>query len=131
MGKAETRSRMPPPEKERRKQTPPKSSHAVGFKDGSVRDSTVVSKIDLPNFRISDTLYKPVWMAQLRNGSHTVFCHLLTVVEDKGTGNSKMYNTETLAMRVAQRTASMLRVQRISEVDDKIFVNLAIIGAVR
>ena len=42
-----------------------------------------------------------------------------------------MYDTEALAIRVAQRTASMLRVQRISDVDDKIFVHLAITGAIR
>ena len=40
-----------------------------------------------------------------------------------------MYDTEALAVRVAQRTASMLRDHRISNVGDKIFVNLAITGA--
>ena len=41
-----------------------------------------------------------------------------------------MYDTEALAVRVAQRTASMLRNHRISNVGDKIFVNLAITGAI-
>ena len=35
-------------------------------------DSTVESKSDLPNFRPSDTLLKPVWVALLRDGSHSV-----------------------------------------------------------
>lgn len=60
MRKAETRARMPRQWKESRKQTPPKSNHAVGFKDGLARDSTGASKIDWHNFRIPDTLLKPV-----------------------------------------------------------------------
>lgn len=58
MGKAETRARMPRQSKESRKQTAPKSNHAGGFKDGLARDSTIASKIDWHNFRISDILIK-------------------------------------------------------------------------
>ena len=58
MGKAETRALMPRQRKESRKQTPPKSNPAVGFKDGLARDSTGAPKSNLPIFRISDRLYK-------------------------------------------------------------------------
>ena len=43
-----------------RKESKHKSSRAIGFKDGLVRDCTVASKNDLPNFCLSDTLFKSV-----------------------------------------------------------------------
>jgi len=42
-----------------------------------------------------------------------------------------MYDTEALATRVANRAASMMRMHRIFDVQEKVFTNLAITGAMR
>ena len=41
-----------------------------------------------------------------------------------------MYDTEAFAIRVADRVASMMRFHRVVDVEDKLFTNLAIAGAI-